>query len=460
MEPARAQSVWQTLDTLLTVGTLGAMTDGQLLDCFWSSREAAGQEAFRILVDRHGPMVLGLCRSLIRDPHEAEDAFQATFLVLVSKADSIRRRETIGPWLYGVACRVARRARNRSNRRRRREVPVIADIPIPDDPAAEARGTELAVQEEIARLPESFRAPILLCCLQGLSYDLAACRLGVSEPTFRGRLHRARKQLASRLRRRGILAPVIARVLEPTGIPLPAISSSLIESTVQFATRWSAVRGLLVGATAVPESIAALAQGVIQAMLLQSVKLFGIAAILTVGVVGTVVIAQQEKDTAAKPAAPPVAAKDKPSSNSEPRDRPSPQELKEKTRVIEQILDQPIDLGLEGDVKLDQLLKRIKEVTTRHPYKGIPIYVAPWGLQEADVSMETQVVVPSKFAPGMTTLRQVLFGALHPWKLSYVVKDGFLMIDSRAAITEMRVAEVERKLDRVLDVLERLEKSK
>jgi RNA polymerase sigma factor (sigma-70 family) len=458
MEPARAQSAWRTLDTLLTVGTLGAMTDGELLDCFRGSREAAGQEAFRILVDRHGPMVLGLCRSLIRDPHEAEDAFQATFLVLVRKAESIRRRETIGPWLYGVACRVARRARNRSNRRKSREVPVIADIPIQDDPATEARGTELAVQEEIARLPETFRATIVLCCLQGLSYELAACRLGVSESTLRGRLHRARKQLASRLRRRGLLPPVIARVLEPTSIPLPALASSLVESTVLFASRWSAVRGLLVGATAVPESIAALAQGVIQAMLLQSVKLFGIAAILTVGVVGTVVIAQQEKDTAAKPAAPPAAARDKPSSNSEPRDRPNPHELQEKTRVIEQILDQPIDLGLEGDVKLDQLLKRIKEVTTRNPYKGIPIYVAPWGLQEADVSMETQVVT-SKFAPAMT-LRQALFGALHPLKLSYIVKDGFLMIDSRAAITEMRVADVERKLDRVLDVLERLEKSK
>ena len=110
MEPSRTQSAWRTLDTLLTVGTLGAMTDGQLLDCFRRDRDTAGQEAFRILVDRHGPMVLSLCRNLVRDPHEAEDAFQATFLILVRKAESIRKRETIGPWLYGVACRVARRS--------------------------------------------------------------------------------------------------------------------------------------------------------------------------------------------------------------------------------------------------------------------------------------------------------------------------------------------------------------
>ena len=94
MEPGRTQAAWRALDTLLTVGTLGSMSDGQLLDCFRTNRDAGGQEAFRILVERHGPMVLGLCRSLVEDPHEAEDAFQATFLVLVRKAESIRKRET------------------------------------------------------------------------------------------------------------------------------------------------------------------------------------------------------------------------------------------------------------------------------------------------------------------------------------------------------------------------------
>ena len=120
----------------------------------------------------------------------------------------------------------------------------------------------------------------------------------MSEPTLRGRLHRARKQLATRLRRRGILAPAVARVLDPANVFLPALPSSLVESTVQFASRWSAVRGLLVGASAVPESIAALAQGVIQAMLFQTAKISGIAALLTIGVVGTAVLAQQGKKAA------------------------------------------------------------------------------------------------------------------------------------------------------------------
>src|SRR6516165_2110438 len=94
------QTRWRSLDTLFNAGTLGALSDPELLESFRADRGDASQEAFRILVERHGPMVLGLCRSLIRDPHDAEDAFQATFLVLVRKARSIERRDTVAPWLY------------------------------------------------------------------------------------------------------------------------------------------------------------------------------------------------------------------------------------------------------------------------------------------------------------------------------------------------------------------------
>ena len=110
MKTRKRTSAWREIETLVNVGSLGVMTDGQLLDRFRDHPDAGGEDAFRILVERHGPMVLALCRSLVSDAHEAEDAFQATFLVLVRKADSIRNREVIGPWLYGVAGRVARRA--------------------------------------------------------------------------------------------------------------------------------------------------------------------------------------------------------------------------------------------------------------------------------------------------------------------------------------------------------------
>src|ERR1700689_4640298 len=122
------------LVALFDSGSLGTQSDRDLLECFQMDPGPIGPEAFRILVERHGPMVLGLCRSVVRDPHDADDAFQATFLVLLRKADSIRRRDTIGPWLYGVAGRVARRARDRAIRRRRHEVEANAEIPSTERP--------------------------------------------------------------------------------------------------------------------------------------------------------------------------------------------------------------------------------------------------------------------------------------------------------------------------------------
>ena len=113
MPTTRGLTGSRSLVTLFDSGSLGSQSDRDLLEWFQTDSGPAGQEAFRILVERHGPMVLGLCRSLVRDQHEAEDAFQATFLVLVRRAASIRRRDTLGPWLHGVAAKVARRARSR-----------------------------------------------------------------------------------------------------------------------------------------------------------------------------------------------------------------------------------------------------------------------------------------------------------------------------------------------------------
>ena len=185
MATSRTRPSWRSLESLFDAGALGGLTDGELLECFQTSRDTVGHEAFRILVERHGPMVLGMCRSLVRDPHEADDAFQATFLVLVRKAESIRRRDTIGPWLHGVAGRVARRARDRADAAQRREVEVNAEIPCPVRPITESPSVEEVVQDEIARLAEPFRAPVVLCCLEGLSYDLAAT------PAGRNRAHPA-----------------------------------------------------------------------------------------------------------------------------------------------------------------------------------------------------------------------------------------------------------------------------
>jgi RNA polymerase sigma factor (sigma-70 family) len=455
MKRAGTPAAWTALDTLLTMGTLGDLSDGELLDHFRRNPETTGQEAFRILVGRHGAMVLGVCRSLVRDPHEAEDAFQATFLVLVRRAESIRQRETIAPWLYGVACRVARRARIRSARRRKQEVTAEVEVASRDDASVEVSGTDQTLQEEIRRLPESLRAPLILCCLEGQSYDLAARRLGLRESTLRGRLHRARKRLESRLRRRGVLAPVVARLVESEKIVLPSLPSSLVEATTQFALRWSTLSGLLVGAEAVPGSIAALAQGVINAMLIQTVKICGLATILTVGVIGTAVVGQQGK-TGAHPPASATSAGAPPSQNTaapNAGNREIP--IATKTEQILRKLDQNIELELPNVVPIDQFLKAIKRATTDATFSGIPIYVDPMGLQEVKNDLNTRVEYYKSGRLGLV-IRQTLRQA----DLSYVVKDGFLMISSRADITDQRLDELDRKLDRLLRMMERLDQAK
>ncbi len=289
-----AREAWSTL---FESGSLGSQSDRDLLECFQTDSGPIGQEAFRILVERHGPMVLGLCRSLVRDQHEAEDAFQATFLVLVRKADSIRRRDTLGPWLHGVAAKVARRARSRLNDRRARESPVRADVAARERASPDNFSTEQLVHEEISRLPDSFRKPLVLCCLQGMSYDLAAQQLGVHTTTLRGRLERAQKRLSARLKQRG--ASVCARRtghrLRPRRPGRGSPETGRIHGSVRDVlvadggpARWRLARS---------QSISVLAQGVIHSMLVQSVRVSAIA-VLAAAAIGTVVLAQQGQDRA------------------------------------------------------------------------------------------------------------------------------------------------------------------
>src|SRR5262249_59265492 len=162
------------------------------------------------LVQRHGSMVLGVCRRILGDAHEAEDAFQATFLVLARKADSVVRREKVASWLYGVAVRTAKEARVRSARRRAREERV--STPIYLDPPEDGFPDELRdiVDEELARLPARHRGPVVLCELEGLSRPEAARRLGIPEGTLSSRLARAKARLRDRLASRGVTLPAAA----------------------------------------------------------------------------------------------------------------------------------------------------------------------------------------------------------------------------------------------------------
>ncbi len=177
------------------------MIDGQLLEGFVRTRDPA---AFRDLVARHGPSVLRVCRGLLHDPHEAEDALQATFLILVRRAPSIRDPERLDAWLVGVARKVAARARRRGVVRSERERKWAAMHPEARESDRPLDDIRRVVREEIDRLPESYRQPLALCYLEGLTHEEAAERLGWPVGTVKTRLARARGRLRDRLDRRGL----------------------------------------------------------------------------------------------------------------------------------------------------------------------------------------------------------------------------------------------------------------
>jgi RNA polymerase sigma factor (sigma-70 family) len=231
----RHAGVFREVHRLYRLGAVGAMNDAQLLARFLARQDEGADAAFEGLVERHGSMVMRVCRSVLRDQQDAEDAFQTTFLVLARKARALWIQDSLASWLHGVAYRVASRARFEALRRRYHEreagtravmePEAIRNVPWSDD--------EAILSEEIARLPEKYRAPIVLCYLQSMSYQAVASRLGLSEDAVRGRLARARERLRSRLSRRGVGCAILfgasRQAIPATTIVRPA----LLHSTVQ-----------------------------------------------------------------------------------------------------------------------------------------------------------------------------------------------------------------------------------
>ena len=198
--------VLRDLNTLFSVGTIGALTDAQLLDRFTSHRDETAELAFRALVERHGPMVLRVCRAVLRDTHDADDAFQATFLVLLRRGGTLWVRDSLGPWLHQVAYRTASCARSAAARRRRHELRA-AELTArhPDDGDRDDLGE--VVHEEVGRLPQRYREVVVLCLLEGLTPEQAARHLKCPVGTVHSRLARGREQLRGRLIRRGLPGP-------------------------------------------------------------------------------------------------------------------------------------------------------------------------------------------------------------------------------------------------------------
>ncbi len=260
------------LDRLFRNGTTAGLTEGELLERFVAANDEA---AFEVLLARHGPTVLGVCRRILRDPNDVDDAFQATFLVLVRKAGSLRQRDLLGNWLYGVAHKVATRSRVLAAKRTARapfgqdaidglDAGTNSSIAVRDEPEEPATEPSPWVHEEVRLLPEKYRTLVLLCYFEGLTHEQAAARLGCPIGTVKGRLARAREILRKRLVRRGITATSAAITAELAESSLrAAVPESLRIATIQTIR----AAGSSVASMSVVVPVVTLAEGVLQTMI-------------------------------------------------------------------------------------------------------------------------------------------------------------------------------------------------
>jgi RNA polymerase sigma factor (sigma-70 family) len=271
MAGSPSDRVLRQVHRLFNIGAVGTLSDAELLDRFVARRDENAEAAFEELVIRHGPMVLRVCRSLLHDSHDAEDAFQAIFLVLANRAGSIHRNGSVASWLFGVAHRVSTRARRTAARRRTLHQLVAERTSESYRPFENDLDWEI-LHEEIHRLPERLRAPVVLCYLQGLSYAEAAHQLGVSAVAIQGRLARVRGRLRQRLIRRGVTVPAGLLAAGAAIQVQAAIPLTLIHSTSRIAL------GFMAGNTA-----AVLARGVLTSMMLKQLKVATVLLCLAIG---------------------------------------------------------------------------------------------------------------------------------------------------------------------------------
>ncbi len=268
MASVQTGAIRRQIQKLFGVGPVAGLGDGELLERYAIDRD---ESAFEAIVALHGPMVLAVCRRMLDDAADAEDAFQATFLVLIRRASSLGPGIALGPWLYGVACRVCLRSRSVAARRRTRERPVAGSIDVATvevRPMPEESELREAIDEELLRLPSAYRSIVVLCDLEGRTHVEAARQLGWPLGTVKGRLARARARLRSRLVRLG-LAPSAAGLssllVAEAGAAVP---SGWLAITIEAARRAAAGEAV---AGVVPAATVALAEGVVQAMKLQTI---------------------------------------------------------------------------------------------------------------------------------------------------------------------------------------------
>jgi RNA polymerase sigma factor (sigma-70 family) len=313
------------------------LADGELLECYITRQDEA---AFEALVRRHGPMVLGVCRRILRNDADADDAFQATFLVLVRKAASVRPSGMLSNWLYGVAHNTALKAKAMNHKRRSKEK-VAGSMPKLEASEGVWREVQALLDEEMGRLPDKYRVPIVLCDLEGKTIKEAARHLIWPQGTLATRLAQGRRMLAQRLAKHGLtLSGGALAALLSHGIASANVPAQLVNSTIKAATFFAA--GQMAGAIA--SNVSVLTEGVLKTMLLTRLKLTT-GVLLVVAVLGAGAAGLTYRAQAAEYTEPP--RKVQPKSN-EPakaaKDDPETAKLKQEIKQLQEQLQRMIYL--------------------------------------------------------------------------------------------------------------------
>jgi RNA polymerase sigma factor (sigma-70 family) len=436
-------------------------SDARLLARFLATRDEA---AFATLVRRHGPMVLGVCRRVLRHAQDAEDAFQAAFLVLARKAGSVLKQEAVGSWLYMVAYRTAQRARAGQARRRAREKQ-MDDMPHPEVRPLESPDWRPLLDDELARLPEKYRAVIVLCDLQGQSRREAARRLNLPEGTLSSRLAAGRKLLAARLARRGVALSGGALAAALSG----GAASARVSAPLVLATAKAAAGHL----AAVAPAVAVLAQGVLRTMFLTKLKVV-VGVALVVVALGAGGIAYRPADAQTVP--PPRRAEGKPPSEVETLRKEVELLRLNLLLVLEKVRAQEAELsafrGQRGALTVDPVV-RVWDIPVKGSYAapkptttGQPGYgysTNPFGGHGAKTDRppsDPARGMPSTAAPKTTTAGQPGYGGTKTPFGSQGAKKGRATLDAarqaEALVQELRGVMDDASRQRLLDALERV----
>jgi RNA polymerase sigma factor (sigma-70 family) len=278
--------------------TLADQSDRQLVEQFLAGRCEA---VFEAILRRHGAMVYRVCWRVLQHHQDAEDAFQATFLVLAQRLRTVRKHASLASWLHGVAHRVALRAKAGAATRRRHEAQASECQPMPPDDVSWGE-VRAVLDAELAALPEKWRLPLVLCYLEGRTQDEASAQLGWSARTLRRRLEEARTGLGRRLSRRGVVWPAaLSAVLLSDAVASATVSPGLLDSTIKAASLIAA--GHTAGVGLITAKAAALTEGVMKTMLLGKLKL-AVAVLLAIGALGIGASALPYRTEAAEPPSP------------------------------------------------------------------------------------------------------------------------------------------------------------